>query len=156
MRTDENDAQSRTRLRDYIPTPNSVLSAESLALGIVVGIEGPETVKQADPVRFRFTFRNRFPFTIELPVESRPWTWAIDEIPDADAAEPDHPRGGNRTFRLGVSERRTVVQRWSGRIRRTQDKAFEPLSSGQHTVSVVLNAEVDDRPADEHEFIVEK
>ena len=156
MTTDRDRSdRDRRRLRDYIPRPTEYLSAEILADGIEVTVDGPEVVEQDSPATFVITFKNRFPFTIKLPVKSRPWTWSIDGIRDGDVAEPEPDGPAAEPFTISSRESETVQQYWSGRVRRRPDGPFEPLEKGQHDVSVVVNAPVEDPPRGTLDFKIE-
>ena len=140
FRPSERDERSR-RAIDWEKASHALLPVRLRNLAIGVDLETNKSVYEpGEPIHWRATFANRFPFPIRLVTESPElWRWAVDDVPRASRlSEPVPDRKAAITF--SRSERKVIERRWKPQIR-VSKREWDPLEPGEHTLSVALNVE---------------
>ncbi|MDL5362796.1 hypothetical protein [Halalkalicoccus sp. NIPERK01] len=157
----EDDRYGFDETTNYLTSALSKLVPNWLARRAVsVSVDTPkDSYRRGEPVEIVVEFKNRLPLPVSVPTaERRLWEWRVDDVLEAT----DEPRyvdrsPGSIAFRGG--ERKRVVNRWNGRFRRAEGvdglPAFEPAAPGEHTISVSLTTDRDDRPEDSTTITVE-
>lgn len=140
----ESDERSR-KMIDWEAASHAFLPVWLRDRAVSVDLETDKDEYAPDEaVRWRATFRNRFPFPVRIVTESPElWRWSVDGIARASevpARVPDR----TSVINFSRSERKVVERRWKPQIQVTE-REWEPLESGTHTLSVALNV---DRPAE--------
>jgi hypothetical protein len=90
----------------------------------------------ADPVRLRFTVRNRLPIPLRLRTTApTPWTWAVDGVDRASTVDGLPAETG--TVEFAGRERRTFRTRWYQRLHVADDE-WVAADPGEHTLTARL------------------
>lgn len=102
-----------------------------------------ETTKEryevGEPVRFRVTYRNKFPMPISLQTTSPvPWTWEINGIEHASHVEEPVPEKSG-LFHFERSQRKQFTRRWTQRFRESNSE-WSVAEPGEYTLTIRTNA----------------
>ena len=106
-----------------------------------------ERYTAGDTVTVTIEFHNRLPvpITVETPTK-RLWGWTVDGYLEA-SDEPRRDAGDGGTLSFRSRERKRVVRRWDGRIKRVGDPTHWERATG--TVEIGAFLACGGRPGDE-------
>jgi hypothetical protein len=105
---------------------------------VSVDIEAPDSpVPAGETVPFVVTLRNILPVPVSVSTNSpRPWTWYVDDIPEASHVDSVPSEASSLRFDRG--ERKRFRRQWDGMFR-VSDDLWERAPSGEYTVGVRLS-----------------
>ena len=144
--------------RDYLGAAVArLLPAALVRRAVSLSVETDrDAYAPGDPVRVRFTVRNRLPVPIEVGTATRRrWGWEVDGLLEA-SDEPRRDPGGRGELTFRARERKTFSWTWDGRVKRVTDEGtrFLPLDPGEHELRAFVGTR-DGKPAATKTFRVE-